>query len=122
VCILKKKILVADDHEDILRVYSLMLGDTYEIIKAENGRDAVEKYKEHRPDLTLMDIAMPVLPGDEAINRILDYDPMANIVAVTAYDYTREQLGVPVFRKGFRVKEFQTMVEAALKRQYKLKR
>jgi len=42
---------VADDHEDILRVYSLMLGDTYEIIKAENGRDAVEKYKEHRPDL-----------------------------------------------------------------------
>jgi len=67
-----------------------------------------------------MDIKMPVMPGDEAINKILDYDPMANIVAVTAYNYTTDQLGVPVLRKGFNRKKFLEVIREGMKKPKRL--
>ena len=107
----KKTILVADDSKPILDMFGIWLKGIYEVIVAVHGREAVEKYKEARPDLVLMDIRMPVMSGDEAIKEILEFDPDANIVAVTAYDYKEEDLGVPVMRKGFAKDEFMKNVE-----------
>ncbi len=66
----KKTILVADDSKPILDMFGMWLKGSYKIIEAVHGREAVEKYKETRPDLVLMDIRMPVMSGDEAIKEI----------------------------------------------------
>lgn len=109
-----KKILIAEDQEDIHYIYEAWLKGDYKLIQTFNGKDAVDSYKEEKPDLTLMDIKMPVMPGDEAITRIFDHDPKANIIAVTAYNYSEDDLGVPVLRKGFKRKEFMEAVEAGI--------
>jgi CheY-like chemotaxis protein len=111
---MKKRLLIAEDEEDLLTIYRMMLGDAYELIEAHNGREALELWQRHHPDLVLMDIQMPVMSGDAAIREILKSDPRANILAVTAYRYTREELGVPVLRKGFVSSEFVAAVETAL--------
>jgi len=73
----------------------------------------VDFYKEHPPDLTPMDIKMPGKNGSEAIREILEFDSKATIIAVTAYRYAEEELGVPVPRKGFRTKGLM-VVEAGI--------
>ena len=103
---MKKRLLLAEDEQDLLFIYRMMLSDRYEIIEAQNGQEAVDLWRLHRPDLVLMDIQMPIKSGDVAIREILDVDPGAKILAVTAYRYTREELGVPVLRKGFERWEF----------------
>jgi CheY-like chemotaxis protein len=67
-----------------------------------------------RPDLVLMDIQMPVMGGEAAIREILGVDPLAKILAVTAYRYSSERLGVPVLNKGFGPSEFISAVESML--------
>jgi CheY-like chemotaxis protein len=63
-----KAILVADDDPDILGIVSMSLGTQgYVVYTATNGREAVDGAKEHRPDLVLMDMMMPVLSGYEAV-------------------------------------------------------
>ena len=107
---------MAEDNQSIVYVYHILLeGCGYEVIDAYNGEEAVEQYKKQKPDLVLMDIRMPVKNGDEAIKDILEHDPGANIIAVTAYDYSEEQLGVPVLRKGFRKEELLAVVEAHIR-------
>lgn len=110
----KKKLLVAEDEPDLMVIYRMMLGDAYEVLEARNGREAVEMWGRFRPDLVLMDIQMPVMSGDAAIREILGVDPLAKILAVTAYRYTPEQLGVPVLSKGFGPSEFISAVESML--------
>ncbi|NOZ76115.1 MAG: response regulator [Euryarchaeota archaeon] len=100
-----KKVLIAEDYKPLLDLYSLWLKEDFEVIEAYNGREAVERYKEHNPDLVIIDIRMPIMDGDEAIDEIREYDPDARIVAITAYPYSEEELGVEVVRKGFK-KEF----------------
>jgi two-component system chemotaxis response regulator CheY len=101
-----KRVLIAEDEKDVRTVFRRMLGGRYEVIEAINGQEAVEKYKAHKPDLALIDIRMPVMTGDRAIREIQKHDPGAKIIAVTAYGYSKEELGVEVLRKGFGVKEF----------------
>lgn len=63
-----KAILVADDDPDILGIVSMSLGTQgYIVYTATNGREAVDSAREHRPDLVLMDMMMPVLSGYEAV-------------------------------------------------------
>jgi CheY-like chemotaxis protein len=110
----RKRLLVAEDEGDLLVIYRLMLGEDYELIEARNGREAVELWRSQNPDLVLMDIQMPVMSGDAAIREILREDPKARILAVTAYRYTRDELGVPVLPKGCGRSEFIQAVERAL--------
>lgn len=52
--------------------------------EAENGMDAVRLYREQRPDLTTMDIVMPVMDGLAALREIVRLDPAARVVMVSA--------------------------------------
>ena len=53
-------------------------------VEASNGQEAFELYKEHQPDLSFLDIVMPVKDGVEAIRDIRSFDPQAYIVVVSS--------------------------------------
>lgn len=82
------RILAADDHPLLRRgIAALVNGepDMKLIAEASNGEEAVEKFRIHRPDVTLMDLQMPGFNGIEAISRILDEFPGARIIVLTTY-------------------------------------
>lgn len=81
-----KSILIVDDS----RIARMMLNSCilqykeYEIFEAEDGRKAIEKYKELTPDVIFMDLTMPVLNGYEATREIMNLDKNAIIFVITA--------------------------------------
>ena len=67
----KQVILIADDDPPILRLVRLKLQtEGYAVITATNGKEAIEALDEHRPDLVILDVMMPVMDGLEALQRI----------------------------------------------------
>lgn len=82
------RILTVDDHP-LLRngIASLVNGesDMKLIAEASSGQQAMEQFRLHRPDVTLMDLQMPDMNGDEAIMRIQDEFPEARIIVLTTY-------------------------------------
>ena len=59
--------------------------EDYQVVaEAENGIEAVEKYKEHSPDIVTMDIVMPEMTGIEALKEIMDMDAGANVIMCSA--------------------------------------
>jgi DNA-binding NarL/FixJ family response regulator len=83
------RILIADDHSVVREgLVSLVKrkSDMVVVAEASNGREAVELWKEHRPDVTLLDLRMPELDGVGAIKEIRELDENAHIVVLTTYD------------------------------------
>lgn len=84
----KKRVLIVEDAAYMREMLAEMLEqekDRYEVVDfAVNGKEAVEKYKELKPDLVTMDLAMEVMDGIQAIVEIKRYDPNALIIAITA--------------------------------------
>ncbi|PTQ10270.1 DNA-binding response regulator [Sphingomonas oleivorans] len=82
------RILIADDHpllrEGIVAVLALE-PDMMVVGQAQDGAEAVDLYRELRPDIVLMDLQMPVLDGVEAISRICREFPEARIIVLTTY-------------------------------------
>jgi len=67
----KKRILVVDDDPDDLTMISMILEpEGYEVVTAENGRDALDKVESESPDLILLDVMMPQLNGFAACDRL----------------------------------------------------
>jgi two-component system chemotaxis response regulator CheY len=59
--------------------------EEYQVVaEAENGIEAVEKYKEHNPDIVTMDIVMPEMTGIEALKEIMGMDSGANVIMCSA--------------------------------------
>ena len=78
-------ILVVDDAAFMRMRMSKILSEAgYEVIQAENGLEAVEKYKASKPDAVLMDITMPEMDGITALKAIRAHDPAARVAMVTA--------------------------------------
>ena len=79
------KILVVDDAAFMrVRAAKVLQDNGHEVAQAENGREAVSKYAEWRPDAVLMDITMPVMDGLAALKEIRKLDPAARVAMVTA--------------------------------------
>ena len=82
------RILTVDDHP-VLRegIAAIVAGESDLVIVAEagNGREAIEQFRVHRPDITLMDLQMPVMNGTEAIAAICSAFPDARIIVLTTY-------------------------------------
>ena len=78
-------ILVVDDAAFMrMRMSKILAEAGYEVIQAENGLEAVEKYKASKPDAVLMDITMPEMDGLTALKEIKSRDPAARVAMVTA--------------------------------------
>ncbi|MGE5597532.1 MAG: response regulator [Hyphomicrobiales bacterium] len=78
-------ILVVDDAAFMRMRMSKILSEAgYQVIQAENGRDAVEKYRASKPNAVLMDITMPEMDGLTALKAIRAIDPAARVAMVTA--------------------------------------
>jgi len=89
------KIMVVDDAQ-FMRVRLTKLG--YEVIEAENGAEAVERYQAARPDCVVMDITMPHKDGLAALAEIRSGDPQARVIMLTALG--QESLVVQAVQAG----------------------
>ena len=79
-----KAILVAEDNESNYILMTYILKKDYQILRAANGQEAVDKVEEGGVDLILMDIKMPVMDGLEATRIIRAKNPDLPIIALTA--------------------------------------
>lgn len=79
---MKRRVLIVDDVEDIRLMLRYMVEkEGHEIVaEAANGIEAVEMYREHLPDVTIMDIDMPLMTGVEAARVIRDLGGSTRIV------------------------------------------
>ena len=82
------RIMVVDDHPVVRRGIALVLSteaDLKLVAEANNGRQALQQFRAHRPDVTLMDLQMPEMGGVDAISAIRGEYPDARIIVLTTY-------------------------------------
>jgi len=82
------RILSCDDHALFRQGVAALLAtqpDMSLVAEASNGRDAVQQFRAHRPDITLMDLQMPEMNGLEALTTIRGEFPEARIIVLTTY-------------------------------------
>jgi len=82
------RILTVDDHPLLREGIAALVkaeDDMQVVAEADDGAEAIEKFRLHRPDVTLMDVEMPNLNGIEAISRIRGEFPEARIIILTTY-------------------------------------
>src|SRR5262249_8789886 len=82
------RILTVDDHPLLRKgIAALVNGedDMKLVAEASSGEEAIEKFRAHRPDVTLMDIQLPGLNGIETISQIQNEFPNAKIIVLTTY-------------------------------------
>jgi DNA-binding NarL/FixJ family response regulator len=86
---LRMSVLIADDHSVVRAGLVSLIEDTADMTvagEASNGHEAVELWKKHRPDVTLLDLRMPEVDGVSAIKAIRAADEKARIIVLTTYD------------------------------------
>ncbi len=82
------RILIVDDHPLLREGVAALVGgqaDMELVAQASNGREGIEQFRAHTPDITLMDLQMPEKTGVEAIAAILNNAPEARIIVLTTY-------------------------------------
>ena len=103
------RVLLADDHAVVLEGLGAMIGrqsDMVVVAEANNGLEAVELWRAHRPDVALVDLRMPVLDGVGVISEIRRTDPAAHVIILTTYD-TEEDIyqGIRAGARGYLLKD-----------------
>ena len=104
------KVLVADDASFMRMIIRRILEkEGHEVIgEASNGAVCIERYKELTPDFVTLDITMPEMDGITALKSLLEFDPKANVVMISALGeehMIREAIAIGA--KNFIVKPFQ---------------
>jgi DNA-binding NarL/FixJ family response regulator len=105
----KIRVLIADDHVTVTAGLASIIGmqtDMMVIAEAGNGREAVELWCRHRPDVALLDLRMPVLDGVGAIAEIHNEDAAARVIVLTTYDTDNEiYRAIKAGAKGYVLKD-----------------
>jgi len=85
----KARVLLVDDHALLRTGVANIINqepDLHVVAEAENGVDAISAYELHQPDVTLLDLRMPVMEGVEVVRQIRERDPRALVIILTTYD------------------------------------
>jgi two-component system NarL family response regulator len=85
----RANVLVVDDHALLRTGVANIINqesDLRVIAEASNGLEAVQAFERHHPDVTLLDLRMPVMEGVEAVRQIRERDPLAKVIVLTTYD------------------------------------
>jgi DNA-binding NtrC family response regulator len=101
---LSKRILVVDDDQGILDSFEVLLGDRYDLVKAENGFEALRILEANPPSLMFLDIKMPGLDGMDILKKLQEDQKNVGVVVITATDQEKTEeeaksLGVIDFLK-----------------------
>ncbi len=104
-----RDVLLVDDSEFMRNLLREILEEEFDIIgEAENGVEAIELYKEHQPDLVMMDIVMPIRDGIEATAKIKEEDAGANVIMCTSIGQEEKmKKAVKAGADGYITKPFQ---------------
>ena len=89
---LSKRILVVDDDRGILDSFEVLLGDRYDLIKAENGYEALRILENDPPQLMFLDIKMPGLDGMDVLKRLQKDQKRVGVVIITAADQEKTEV------------------------------
>jgi two-component system NarL family response regulator len=105
----KIRVLIADDHVTVLEGLAAIIGrqpDMKVVAEAANGREAVDLWQKHRPDITLLDLRMPSLDGVGAIDEIRRQSASARVVVLTTFDSDNEiHRAIKAGAKGYLLKD-----------------
>ncbi|WP_040980131.1 response regulator [Oceanobacillus jeddahense] len=117
---MSKKILIIDDAAFMrMMIKDILTKNDFEVVaEAQDGNEAVEKYKEHQPDLVTMDITMPEKDGLAALKEILQVNPDAKVIMCSAMGQQAMVIdAIQAGAKDFIVKPFQAdrVIEAIQK-------
>ena len=125
------KVLVIEDDPDILEILQYNLSrDGFDVLLAKDGERGLRKANDHEPDLILLDLMLPGIPGLEVCRRLRRKDPTRNtpLIMVTAKGEESDivaglELGADDYiTKPFRVRELTARVRAVLRRVNKTER
>lgn len=115
------RVMVVEDHHIVRQGLVALLGtvpDIEVVTEASDGQQAVEMFREHRPDVTLLDLRLPVLGGVEVLTRIRQQTPGARVIVLTTFDgdediYRALQAGARGYLlKGMRTDELLDAIRA----------
>ena len=105
----KIRVLIADDHTTFLAGLTSIIDmeeDMIVIAQATDGRQASDQWRKHRPNITLLDLRMPVLDGVGVIDEIRREDASARIVILTTYDSDNDiYRAIKAGAKGYLLKD-----------------
>lgn len=107
---MSKTVLIVDDAAFMrMMIKDILTKNGYEVVaEASDGAQAVEKYKEHNPDLVTMDITMPEMDGIAALKEIRAFDPEAKVIMCSAMGQQAMVIdAIQAGAKDFVVKPFQ---------------
>ncbi len=97
---MKKKILVVDDDPALINLYHMALNESYEIIAAYNGKEALDMANVQLPDLIVMDIMMPVMDGLEALTNLKGNAATATIPVILLTAQTQYKDVIEGYKTG----------------------
>jgi two-component system NarL family response regulator len=85
----RSSVLIVDDHALLRTGVANIINqepDLHVVAEASNGAEGVAAFTRHHPDVTLLDLRMPVMEGVEAVRHIRGHDPQAKVIVLTTYD------------------------------------
>lgn len=103
------RILIADDHSIVRQGLATIINRVPEmtvVAQAEDGQQAIALFREHQPDVTLMDLRMPQMTGVEAIAEICTEFKQARVIVLTTYDSDEDiYRGLQAGAQGYLLKD-----------------
>ncbi len=118
----KAKILLVDDDPDFVSATKIVLESKYEVVTASEGEEGIQKAKDEKPDLIILDVIMPVKDGFSAAEQLKKDPQLAEIpiIMLTSYAQQKGNTNIPV-SKGMSL-EAEDYVDKPVKPEELLKR